>query len=97
MRQREAHRALRSFLLGAQARGLRYVRIITGKGGSDEPDARPFHLDAPDPRGVLKRLVPAWLNEPELAAVIVGFTPAGRRHGGAGALYVHLRRRNPTR
>ena len=42
--------------------------------------------------GVLRRQVPMWLREPELAAIVVGFTTAHVRHGGEGALYVQLRR-----
>lgn len=92
MRQAEAHRALRGFILSAQARGLRHVKVITGKGRSSDPDGRPFELHGPDRPGILKRLVPAWLGEPDLAAVVVSFTGAGRQHGGEGAIYVHLRR-----
>lgn len=92
MRQAEAHRALRGFILSAQARGLRHVKVITGKGRSSDPEDRPFDLHGPDRPGILKRLVPAWLGEPDLAAVVVSFTGAGRLHGGEGAIYVHLRR-----
>jgi DNA-nicking Smr family endonuclease len=92
MRQAEARRALRSFLLSAHARGLRHVKIITGKGRADVLHDRPFDLHSSERPGVLKRLVPAWLAEPDLAAVVVSFTSAGRQHGGEGALYVHLRR-----
>lgn len=92
MRQAEAHRALRAFLLSAQARGLRHVKVITGKGRSSDPDDRPFDLHGPDRPGVLKRLVPNWLGEADLAAVVVSFTGAGKQHGGEGAIYVHLRR-----
>ena len=45
---------------------------------------------------VLKRNVPRWLAEPELAAIVVGFTEAAVSHGGEGALYVHLRKRAPV-
>ena len=43
-------------------------------------------------RGVLKRSVPAWLAEPDLRAVVLSYTQATPRHGGAGALYVQLRK-----
>ena len=33
-----------------------------------------------------------WLNESAFAALVTGSGPAHRRHGGAGALYVYLRR-----
>jgi DNA-nicking Smr family endonuclease len=37
--------------------------------------------------------VPRWLGEPELAGIVISFTTAAIRHGGEGALYVHLRKR----
>jgi DNA-nicking Smr family endonuclease len=97
MRQSEAHSTLRRFLLRAHADERRWVLVITGKGdplrrgyGGEEEEAG-FRGD-PE-RGVLKRNVPRWLAEPELAAIVVGFTEAAVRHGGAGALYVQLRRK----
>ncbi|MEZ5926271.1 MAG: Smr/MutS family protein [Hyphomicrobiaceae bacterium] len=95
MRQAEAHRALRHFLMSSQARGLKHVKVITGKGRGEDSDARHFELHPPERPGILKRMVPVWLGEPDLAAVVVSFTSAGRQHGGEGALYVHLRRRKP--
>jgi DNA-nicking Smr family endonuclease len=86
--QAEAHRALRGFLRHAQARGARLVIVVTGKGGplgDDEPWDRE--------RGVLRRLAPHWLREPDLRSIVLGFEEAGRAHGGSGALYVRLRRR----
>lgn len=98
MRQSEAHAALRRFLHSAHASGKRWVLIITGKGttrlsaSADEDD-----LDArPSDRGILKRNVPHWLAEPELNGLIVGWREAAIEHGGAGALYVQLRRRERT-
>jgi DNA-nicking Smr family endonuclease len=78
-----AHAALRRFLAGAQRDGLKFVLIVTGKGSTDSPGGG---------RGVLKRMVPLWLRAPELRALVVGFDEAAHRHGGAGALYVRLRR-----
>jgi DNA-nicking Smr family endonuclease len=43
-------------------------------------------------RGVLNREAPRWLSEPEFRQWVVSFTPASKRHGGEGALYVRLRR-----
>jgi DNA-nicking Smr family endonuclease len=87
MNQAEAHQALRGFLRHCQARGARLVIVVTGKGGP---------LGEPGPhgeeRGVLRRLAPHWLREPDLRPVVLGFEEAGRAHGGAGALYVRLRR-----
>lgn len=93
LRESEAHVRLIGFLRRAHADGRRTVLVITGKGrDSDDPYA-PFDPGADRaPRGVLKRNVPRWLCEPDLAAIVVSFTPAHTRHGGDGALYVHLRR-----
>jgi DNA-nicking Smr family endonuclease len=89
MRQRDAHAQLRRFLKTAQARGLRHVLVITGK-GADQAAAKSFYEE--DERGVLRNAVPHWLAEPEFAALVVSFSPAPRRLGGEGALYVRLRR-----
>ena len=89
MRQRDAHAQLRRFLKTAQARGLKHVLVITGK-GADQTTSRSFYEE--DERGVLRNAVPHWLAEPEFAALVVSFSPAPRRLGGEGALYVRLRR-----
>jgi DNA-nicking Smr family endonuclease len=88
LHQDEAHHALRTFLMRCHSRGLRFVLVITGKGKA--ASAETSYLSERD-RGVLKRNVPRWLEEPELRSIIVSFTTAAIRHGGEGALYVHLR------
>lgn len=90
MRQREAHGALRAFLFASAARGHRYVLVITGKGVRAEIErTRDFTQEE---RGVLRRLVPQWLAEPEFRAIVLSYTAASVRHGGEGALYVRLRK-----
>jgi DNA-nicking Smr family endonuclease len=42
---------------------------------------------------VLRRQVPEWLRLPEFRGYVVGFEDAHTRHGGAGALYVRIRRK----
>jgi DNA-nicking Smr family endonuclease len=95
MRQSEAHVSLRRFLMRAHADGCRWVLVITGKGRSQRRRSDPDDIGygGEEERGVLRRSVPGWLAEPELRAIVVGFTPAAIRHGGEGALYVQLRRR----
>ena len=87
MRQAEAHAALLAFLRRSQARGQTLVLVITGKGA---PEAGGFF---PEERGVLRRVVPHWLRLPEARPFVLGFEEAAQHHGGAGALYVRLRRR----
>jgi DNA-nicking Smr family endonuclease len=85
MTQADAHAALGHFLRRAQHDGARVVLVITGKG------ARPGG-DAYSERGVLRRQVPLWLESAELRGYVVGFESAGVGHGGAGALYVRVRK-----
>lgn len=86
MYQAEAHGALTGFLMRARAVGHTHVLVVTGKGGIGYDDAF-------SERGVLRRSVPHWLRAPELRGVVLGFEEAARHHGGAGALYVRLKRR----
>lgn len=91
----EAHRALRHFITARQAAGKRCVLVITGKGRTARPDDLHDHghrFTMPERSGILHRLVPQWLSEPELALHVVAFHPAQPKHGGDGALYVYLRR-----
>ena len=94
MRQDEAHVALRTFLRRAQDRQLKLVLVITGKGrqGPDDRD-EPFDMTRNRDRGILKRNVPRWLEEPDLRSLVVSYTTAAITHGGEGALYVHLRKK----
>lgn len=95
LNERSAHRALVTFLRAARVRKTRLVLVVTGKGeaGSREQDERPFDLGLDRrTRGVLREMTPRWLQEPGLAELIADTRPAHRRHGGAGALYVYLRK-----
>jgi DNA-nicking Smr family endonuclease len=76
--QGTAHDALLRFVERARAQGCRHVLVVTGRGSEGG--------------GILKRSVPRWLQEPTFHRHVVGFHEAGPRHGGAGALYVVLRR-----
>ena len=86
LNQAEAHHALRGFLVArpgarrpAGDRRHRQGRARTPRSWIDEP-------------GVLRRLAPHWLRAPDMRGIVLGFEEAGRAHGGAGALYVRLRR-----
>jgi DNA-nicking Smr family endonuclease len=89
MTQAQAHQALRGFLLFAQSRGDRLVLVVTGKGAARAGAVGPYDFNPP---GILRRIVPQWLGAPDMRGVVLGFEEAGRPHGGAGALYVRLRR-----
>jgi DNA-nicking Smr family endonuclease len=88
MTQEAAHHRLRVFLQRQQAADGRLVLVITGKGRPD--DDRML-----SERGVLRRAVPEWLGSPGFRDLVSAYNEAGRRHGGAGALYVRLKRKKP--
>jgi DNA-nicking Smr family endonuclease len=79
--QDRARAVLHRFLLRAQDDGARAVLVITGKGVQGD--------------GVLRRRAPEWLAEPAVRGVVAGVSEAHRRHGGAGALYVAIKRKAP--
>ncbi|MBT3069466.1 Smr/MutS family protein [Rhodomicrobium sp. Az07] len=91
LRQHDAYATLRAFLARCQVEGHRHVLIITGKGGRADTDSRDFWNS--ENRGVLRRLVPHWLSEPEFRTHVVSFTESAHHHGGSGALYVTIRKR----
>jgi DNA-nicking Smr family endonuclease len=86
MRRQEAFAALGDFLARAQIEGARLVLVVTGKGErAASGEATP---------GILRKSVPNWLRGAEYCSIVLGFEEATRPHGGAGALYVRLRRRD---
>lgn len=94
MSERDAHRALVTFVRAARARKLRLLLVVTGKGeGGQRKSEAVFDLGLDmQARGILRSLTPRWLREPGLAGMIADVREAHRRHGGAGALYVYLRK-----
>ena len=82
--QDQAHDALQDFIQESRMARRRCVLVITGKGSV-----------ASGRGGVLRQMVPRWLNEPALRRHIIAITNAPQSSGGAGALYVLLRSREP--
>jgi DNA-nicking Smr family endonuclease len=81
-----AHARLDQGLSQAIAMGARAVLVITG---------RPRPVDAADRgsrRGAIRAKLVDWLAHGSHASRIAAVRPAHRRHGGAGAVYVVLRR-----
>ena len=89
MTQDRAHRTLIRFLANARERDNRLIVVVTGKGNPRPADAAAW---TESPHGVLKEMVPRWLAEPDLKALVARVQPAHVRHGGGGALYVYLRK-----
>jgi DNA-nicking Smr family endonuclease len=87
MTQAAAHAALVRFVRDARERGLRHVLVITGKGRPDQSDAV-----VPARHGILRHSLPHWLAAPPLSSQVIEMRQAHPRHGGAGAVYLFLRR-----
>ncbi len=81
MTQDQAHSALLRFINSGHAQGKRCVSVVTGKGTQLNGKI-----------GVLRQMVPHWLNQPGLRSKIIAFTYAPKDQGGEGALYVLLKR-----
>lgn len=90
MTEAAAHGALQAFLAGAAGRGLRLVLVVTGKGNPRKGEDAVW-MGAP--HGVLKQMVPRWLERGIASGMIVHVQSAHARHGGGGALYVYLGKR----
>lgn len=88
MTQNEARSALHHFIHARFVRGDRTLLVITGKGVRTDND----YIAAMTERGVLRTMLPVWLNETSLAPMVSGWSVAARGHGGEGAWYVRLRR-----
>lgn len=77
--QGEALPRVQQFLARAQQNGLRHVAIITGKGRGNE-------------MGILRKMLPEWLNEPALRRMVAGFGHAAQEKGGSGVLHVLVKK-----
>lgn len=82
MVQDEARPALERFIESAWRQGKREVLVITGKGTRADGSV-----------GVLRQMVPVWLNQAPNRARITAFRYAVAKDGGEGALYVRLKKR----
>jgi DNA-nicking Smr family endonuclease len=87
MRQDEAYNTLISFVTRAAQHEKQLVLIVTGKG-----ERKLTYNNEFSETGVLRRMVPIWLSDPNLRNSVIGFEEAAIGHGGSGALYVRLRR-----
>lgn len=93
MTQAQAHSRLVAFVRRGHELGNRCVLVITGKGSpmAREETGRGFVMPERSKAGVLRTLVPLWLEE--LRAVVTGVQSAHQKHGGGGAFYVYLKRK----
>ena len=79
----EAKAAVQRFVCQAHSSGQRCLRVIHGRGRNSR-----------DNRPVLKEQVQLWLSRGRLSRLVLAFATAPAADGGAGAVYVLLRRAN---
>ncbi|EGY24074.1 smr domain protein [Desulfovibrio sp. A2] len=82
----QAYEAMIGFMRAAYHKGMRTVLVIPGRG-----------KNSPDGMGVLREKVQAWLTHDPFKRVVLAFCTAQPAHGGAGALYVLLRKYKKSR
>ncbi|MDO8431937.1 MAG: Smr/MutS family protein [Candidatus Binatus sp.] len=81
MIQPDAKESLKDFILRSVRKGLRTVLVVHGRG-----------LGSPGGRAVLKHACAGWLSHGSIGGHVLAFTSARPADGGAGAMYVLLRR-----
>ena len=84
MTEKSAFDAVCDFIKSAYNQGKRCVLIVTGKGFDDTLFSE---------KGVLRKSVPNWLSHSEISPLILGFKNPAEAKGGAGALYILLRKK----
>ena len=82
----EAREAVERFILSSVIKGLRCVLIIHGRG-----------LNSRDQIPILKERMSSWLKRGRLKKMVLAFATAQPCDGGAGALYVFLRKYKPEK
>lgn len=80
--RQEAHDRVTDFIVRSHARGVRCLLIICGRG-----------LNSQGKEPVLKRELVGWMTRAPLKRLVLAFASARTWDGGAGAVYVLLRRR----
>lgn len=83
-----ARRLLDGALDQAVGEGIRVILLITGKPPRDDDR----YVDGRPRRGLIRASIGEWLQSSRHAARIAAVRNAHPRHGGAGALYIILRR-----
>ncbi len=81
MNAEQAFTSLGEFVRDSYMQGRRCILVIPGRG-----------KNSPEGYGILREAVQTWLTRDPLKRVVLAFCTALPKHGGAGALYVMLRK-----
>ncbi len=82
----QAWEALVGFFRSSYHKGHRCVLVVPGRG-----------LNSPGGTGILRERLQTWFTKEPFKYVILAFSTALPKHGGAGALYVLLRKQKKSR
>ena len=81
----QAQESLLFFIRESYMQGHRCVLVVTGRG-----------INSPGGQSILRRETETWLTRDPLKRVVLAFCTAQPKDGGAGALYVLLRKQKKT-
>ena len=79
--RQQAYESFTLYIRTAQASGRRQLLVITGKGRTGQ--------------GIIRQELRAWMMSPEVSDMIISFAAAANAHGGEGAVYILVRKKNP--
>jgi len=82
LKKKEAEEVVREFIIKSYQQGLRCVLIVHGRG-----------LGSVDHQPAIKKELPLWFRRGSLKRIVLAFVTARPCDGGAGALYVLLKKR----
>jgi DNA-nicking Smr family endonuclease len=82
LKKKEAETVVSEFIIKCYHRGLRCVLVVHGRG-----------LGSVDHQPAIKRELPVWFRRGMLKRIVLAFVTARPCDGGAGALYVLLKKR----
>lgn len=85
MTTEQAQESLLFFIRESYLQGHRCVLVVTGRG-----------INSPGGQSILRRETETWLTKEPLKRVILAFCTAQPKDGGAGALYILLRKQKKT-
>ncbi len=85
LRRDEAKKNVINFLDESIRKSLRFILIITGKGNKASNHEQ---------IGVLRKELPYWISNSNQADKILAVFPASINHGGSGAFYIYIRKKN---
>jgi DNA-nicking Smr family endonuclease len=79
--QEKSYLALEKFIKKSYSEHKRLLLVIVGKG-----------YKSINKKGLLRDLLPSWINYPTIRPLVINIQYANQKHGGTGAFYILLKR-----